>query len=231
MRTTKRYRRVLSALLSVSAAAAFAVFSFSPSLASETLLSGSNFRDAIHEITMKLPLCSPAECAAKQNADPVAPALLSDDICGSTSVEALSEAELAALPHVWPLRLTGSRYISSYYGWRLDPVSLDEYKFHAALDIAADSGSKIAAAGSGTVVSVSESPGMGKYVVLDHGNGYRTSYNHCSEILVREGDDVLQGQPIALVGCTGYATGNHLDFRVFLNGETVNPLSVLDSLN
>lgn len=220
-------RRILLVLFS----AAIAVSVSASSLAGETLFSGSSFRESLREITMKLPLCSPAECAAKQNADPTAPALLSDDVSGSTSAEALSEAELSAVPHVWPLRLTGGRYISSSYGWRYDPITPDAYKFHAAIDIAAASGSKIAAAGSGTVEAVSESSGMGKYVILDHGNGYRTSYNHCSEILVHEGDEVLQGQPIALVGCTGYATGNHLDFRVFLNGETVNPLTVLDSLS
>lgn len=227
MKMTKLQKRLISSVLSVSAAVLIFARPF-PALASEKQDADPGFRNVLQEMTVSLPLCSASELAAKQNPEPDAPALLCESEEGILFADYFPEAELAAVPHVWPVRLSGGRYISSWYGIREDPISHEQGKFHAAIDIAAESGTKIAAAGSGTVVEASWSGGMGNYVVIDHGNGYRTSYNHCSELLVSEGDDVLQGQPIALVGSTGYATGSHLDFRVFLNGKTINPLSVLD---
>ena len=65
---------------------------------------------------------------------------------------------------------------------------------------------------------------MGNYIVISHGNGVCTVYEHCSSLYVSEGDYVSQGQTIAAVGSTGISTGAHLHFGVTVGGEYVNPL-------
>ncbi len=121
---------------------------------------------------------------------------------------------------VWPVPYT--RYITQYYG----------SGGHGGLDIsdANITGQDIIAADGGTVVIAAYRKGTsygsyGKYVVIDHGGGYQTLYAHCSELLVKPGDVVKQGQTIALVGNTGRSTGPHLHFEIQVNGRRVNPLS------
>ena len=86
---------------------------------------------------------------------------------------------------------------------------------------------KIYAADGGTVSFAGWKGGYGNLVIVDHGGFYQTYYAHCSEILVSEGDQVYQGQNIALVGSTGNSTGPHLHFEVRYNGEPMNPLDYL----
>ena len=79
----------------------------------------------------------------------------------------------------------------------------------------------------GRVVSVGEDARSGKYVFLEHEKDVVTFYCHCSEILVKEGDKVSQGDTIALVGSTGYSTGPHLHFEVRIKDVSVDPLPLL----
>ncbi len=65
----------------------------------------------------------------------------------------------------------------------------------------------------------------GNCVVIDHGNGVRTLYGHCSALNVSVGDEVTQGDVIGYVGMTGYATGNHLHFELHINNRTHDPLN------
>ena len=65
--------------------------------------------------------------------------------------------------------------------------------------------------------------GYGNYVKLGHAGGYATLYGHCSKLLVRAGQTVTLGQPIALVGATGKATGPHLHFELMHDGYYYNP--------
>ncbi|MBB5378534.1 murein DD-endopeptidase MepM/ murein hydrolase activator NlpD [Deinococcus metalli] len=101
---------------------------------------------------------------------------------------------------------------------------------HLGLDIAARSGTAVRAAMGGTV-QMSEfdgRTGWGWTVVVDHGNGYTTRYSHNSANLVRVGQQVTAGQTIARVGSTGNSTGPHLDFRVYREGQAVNPYSLYE---
>ncbi len=125
--------------------------------------------------------------------------------------------------------------VSSRYSFRKNPFfgkyeGEDEYEFHSGIDIAADHGTEIVSYLAGTVEKCALSASYGYYVCIDHGNGLKTMYAHASKLLCKEGDEVERGQVIALVGDTGRATGAHLHFEVYENGQTVNPEKYLGAL-
>lgn len=94
---------------------------------------------------------------------------------------------------------------------------------HLGIDIPAPRGTPIAAPAKGRVVDVGVQTGYGKIVTLEHGNGIRTRYAHCSEILVKPGEWVERGEEIALVGRTGITTNYHVHYEVLVNGKQVDP--------
>ena len=98
---------------------------------------------------------------------------------------------------------------------------------HEGLDIAGASGTPIAAAASGTVISAGWSGGYGNLVVLDHGNGLSTAYGHMSSLAVASGQSVAQGTVLGGIGTTGSSTGVHLHFEVRVNGSPTDPLAYL----
>ena len=102
--------------------------------------------------------------------------------------------------------------------------------YHRAVDIANRSNPSIVASQGGTVVTAGwNAGGYGNYVVVDHGNGYRTLYAHMlnGSVLVKAGQKVSQGQKLGTMGSTGRSTGTHLHFEVQSTGGNINPLSVL----
>ncbi len=130
---------------------------------------------------------------------------------------------LAALPDHWPVR----GEVTSGFGERPSPFGGGRSEFHDGLDLAAEYGAPVAAAGDGVVVFTGYRPGYGHTVVIEHGYGYKTSYCHLSGYLVRAGERVTKGQRIALVGNSGRSTGPHLHFMVEKNGVLIDPLQVL----
>jgi murein DD-endopeptidase MepM/ murein hydrolase activator NlpD len=99
---------------------------------------------------------------------------------------------------------------------------------HLALDIAAPAGHPVVASDDGVVTWASwRNNGGGLVVMIDHGNGIVTGYNHLGVIGVAVGDTVTRGEQIAQVGCTGNCTGPHVHFEVIVNGTLVNPLRYL----
>ncbi|NLC53387.1 MAG: M23 family metallopeptidase [Firmicutes bacterium] len=132
------------------------------------------------------------------------------------------DRELDYTPTIYPLVQKG--YISSYYGYRRDPVTGRVGAFHEGLDIAARRGTPVRATADGTVVRARAYGTYGLFVEIKHGSyGYRTRYAHNSKLLVKEGQNVKKGDIIALVGNTGKSTGPHLHYEVLLNGKPVNP--------
>lgn len=115
-----------------------------------------------------------------------------------------------------------SAYISSEFGGRTSPGGIGSTN-HKGRDYAAGAGSPIYASASGTVTTVSYNVARGNYVVINHGNGLSTLYQHCSATYVSAGQSVSAGQNIAAVGTTGYSTGPHLHFEVWVNGTPVDP--------
>lgn len=97
-------------------------------------------------------------------------------------------------------------------------------KMHYGVDFAGSVGEGILAADGGTVIFSGEQEGYGKVIILDHKNGYKTKYAHCSALYFSDGDRVDQGEAIAEIGNTGNSTGPHLHFEILKNDAPVNPL-------
>jgi len=115
---------------------------------------------------------------------------------------------------------------SGYFSWPVNGYSLTQeyWSGHPGLDLATDFRQPVFASDSGTVVfSGWDDTGYGYFVIIDHGNGYKTTYGHNEANLVSVGQTVVQGQQIAESGSTGNSTGNHLDFRILYNGVFLNP--------
>jgi murein DD-endopeptidase MepM/ murein hydrolase activator NlpD len=123
-----------------------------------------------------------------------------------------------SLPSVWPLTERGFVTRGVHDGME---------GAHPGLDIAVATDSYIRAAGGGTVIDLGDDAVYGRFVVIDHGEGYSTLYGHASLHLVTLGQQVRERQVIALSGSTGRSTGPHLHFEVLVNGEHVDPLTVV----
>lgn len=117
--------------------------------------------------------------------------------------------------------------LSSRYGYRTHPI-FKTRRLHSGVDLAAPSGTPIYAGGDGKIDIAGWTGGYGRYVAIDHVNGFRTTYAHMSRIApgIRPGARVRQGQLIGFVGSTGNSTGNHLHYEMLVNGRTVDPLSI-----
>ncbi len=130
---------------------------------------------------------------------------------------------LASFPDRWP---TEGGVVSSGYGGRQDPIDAG-YEWHSGVDIAADFGAPVYAAAAGTVEAAGWNGGYGRYIRLNHGNGYSTAYGHMSGLAVSAGQRVTKGEIIGFVGSTGYSTGPHLHYEVLADGQQVDPFYVL----
>lgn len=115
-----------------------------------------------------------------------------------------------------------SAYISSEFGGRPSPGGIGSTN-HKGRDYAAPAGDPIYAAASGIVIVSDYNVARGWYVQIRHDNGLSTLYQHCSAILVNVGQSVTAGTNIARVGSTGYSTGPHLHFEVWVGGTPVDP--------
>ena len=112
--------------------------------------------------------------------------------------------------------LIGSAVTTSPFGWRLHPI-LGSWIMHSGRDLAAPEGTPVVAALSGTVVSSGDAGGYGLAIELEHDRPMRrTLYGHLSELYVKAGDKVRQGEVIGRVGSTGLSTGPHLHFELRL---------------
>lgn len=97
---------------------------------------------------------------------------------------------------------------------------------HTGIDIAADSGTKIKAAMTGTVTQVSSEGDYGNHIRITKDN-VTTLYAHCLEMYVAEGQEITEGQEIASVGSTGNSTGPHLHFEIRIDNNPINPAEVI----
>ena len=132
---------------------------------------------------------------------------------------------LAHIPAIFPLKETEIKYISSYFGYRPDPIYKIS-KFHSGIDFSTAMGTEAYATGDGVVFDVERNDwGYGNMVILDHGYGYKTRYAHLKKAAVRKGQKVKRGQLIGYIGNTGKTTGVHLHYEVLKNDVQIDPIN------
>jgi len=125
-----------------------------------------------------------------------------------------------SIPSHWPLDDRGV-----VTRGQVSPGVQDET--HPGIDIAVPTGTPIRAAGGGVIRETGEDPEYGRFVVLDHPDGYQSLYGHASRLLVAVGANVSAGEVIALSGSTGRSTGPHLHFEIRVGGRAVDPRTVV----
>lgn len=113
--------------------------------------------------------------------------------------------------------------ITSSCGVRENPV-LNKKEFHNGIDIGVGTGTKVAATRSGVVRAVRTSETFGKVLEFETEDGYKIMYAHLSEVLVKKGEKVKQGEIVAKSGNTGLSTGPHLHYSLWKDGKLIDPL-------
>jgi murein DD-endopeptidase MepM/ murein hydrolase activator NlpD len=134
------------------------------------------------------------------------------------------ENMLASIPAIQPVSNKNLDRISSGFGHRIDPV-LKIVKAHNGLDFTAPMGTPIYATAEGRVKNAGFSTGgFGNHVVINHGNGYETTYGHMVRVKARVGEMVKRGEVIGYVGSSGKSTGPHCHYEVHKNGVPLDPI-------
>lgn len=141
-----------------------------------------------------------------------------------TSRSQIAGIEISTSKSLFIVPVEGS--IGSAYGERIDPFT-KKLKIHKGIDIEANHGASIKAALSGEILEAAKEPTLGNYIKLKHDGGVTTVYAHCSQLLVKKGQKVKQGDIIARVGDTGASIGAHLHFEIWKDGKDVNPTSYI----
>ena len=126
--------------------------------------------------------------------------------------------DTATAPTMWPL---------TEAGFVTQPLLEGAEGDHPGIDIAVPSSSYIRAAGGGEVIEAALDSDYGLFVIIDHGDNYRSRYGHASYLAVQRGQKVRQGEVIALSGSTGRSTAPHLHFEILRYGRPIDPMSML----
>lgn len=134
------------------------------------------------------------------------------------------QLEAAVTPAGWPVN---GGWVSSGFGWRADPFTGRRAR-HEGVDIASRLDSPIHAMGDGVVRYAGPKAGYGLMVEITHGD-IVTRYAHTKSVLVKVGDRITRGAPIATVGTSGRSTGPHLHFEVLRQERAVNPRPFLQT--
>ncbi len=154
----------------------------------------------------------------KRNGIEIARKVINEEIITEATAKVIEVGTVQPPTFIKPL---SGGYISSYFEERWGT-------FHKGIDWACNTGTAINASCAGTVVTAGWVNGYGYCVELEHVDGKHTRYGHLSEIKVNVGQDVEQGEVIALSGNTGNSTGPHLHFEIIVGGTQVNPLDYLN---
>lgn len=145
-----------------------------------------------------------------------------DDDGDSGSSSGSSSGSTSSDPLIYPV---SPAYVTSPYGMRTHPIT-GVYKLHDGTDFRASCGTPIRASAGGTVEWATYQGGYGNQVAVSGGR-YVTTYSHLSSFAVSAGSQVSQGQVIGYAGTTGYSTGCHLHFMLYVDGNMQNPMSYL----
>jgi murein DD-endopeptidase MepM/ murein hydrolase activator NlpD len=126
-------------------------------------------------------------------------------------------------PENLPTLLPVSGVVTTHY----NDVGVFQGRNHWGIDIAAQKGEVIQAAGSGVVLLADWTPDFGNMIILSHGMGFFSYYGHIMKALVEQGTRIKKGDPIALVGSSGISSAPHLHFEIWRDGKPVNPEEIL----
>ena len=124
-----------------------------------------------------------------------------------------------SIPTHWPLNEAGVVTRGQVGGAGDDP--------HPGLDVAVPMGTPIRAAGGGTIAEAGDDPEYGRYILVNHPDGYQSMYGHASRLLVVPGQFVPAGEVIGLSGSTGRSTAPHLHFEIRRDGRAIDPRSIV----
>ncbi len=131
------------------------------------------------------------------------------------------------LPIISPIDTNKLHQINSHYGDRKHPI-LRLRKQHQGIDISSSMNTPILATASGYVEKVNHKKGgYGNYVIINHGNGYKTRYAHLNTILVSENNFINQNDLIGYSGKSGMAIGPHLHYEIIDDNKTIDPISII----
>lgn len=128
------------------------------------------------------------------------------------------------IPSIQPIINKELTLLTASFGQRIQPY----YKvlsMHTGVDYTVPEGTRVFATADGTIrLSTSRPSSTGNAIVIDHGNGYETYYNHLSRSIVRQGQKVRRGDIIALTGNTGLSLLPHLHYEIHYNGTPIDPI-------
>lgn len=122
-----------------------------------------------------------------------------------------------------PLGYPHRGMLSSTFGHRENPFTGEGIEGHKGLDIRGKYGENVKTTANGIVKLADWNGGYGKCVIINHGNGFETTYGHLSSISVKKGQYVSVGTVIGKIGSTGRSTGPHLHYEIHKNGKILNP--------
>ncbi len=142
----------------------------------------------------------------------------------------MNDDEMKAIAGKYSLIMPVSGEVESTFGMRTYALSGTE-KFHKGIDIKANMGTSIKASFAGTVSETGENEENGKYVIIEHTDGLKTIYAHCSVISAKKGQSVNQGDVIARVGSDGKEGNAYLHFEVWQGLKIADPAKVFEYLN
>lgn len=128
------------------------------------------------------------------------------------------------IPSIQPIINPNLTLLTASYGMRIHPF-YKTLSSHQGVDFTIPEGSRIFATADGIVKdAITRKSSSGTTVIIDHGNGYETRYNHLGKINVSKRQKVRRGDIIALSGNTGLSLAPHLHYEVWHNGVRVNPI-------
>lgn len=132
--------------------------------------------------------------------------------------------EMNHIPAIQPVINNRLSLLTAGYGMLMHPF-YRTLKTHQGVDYTIPEGSSVFATADGTVKEVSDrNSTLGRSIIIDHGNGYQTQYNHLSQTKVFRGQRVKRGDIIALSGNSGLSLSPHLHYEVRVNGMRVDPV-------
>lgn len=148
--------------------------------------------------------------------------LRSELVTRSHTARTIYQAYQSEMPSMWPV--TGE--ISSGFGWRESPGGIGS-TYHEGVDICTEYNTPVRVTADGVVTKTGWVDGYGYLVEVKHADGVSTRYGHNSAIVVYEGQQVHQGDTVALAGSTGNSTGPHSHYEVRVNGTALDPMLFL----